>query len=236
MDTAIILAGGLGTRLRSTVPNLPKPMAPVNGRPFLSYLMDYWLGQGVRRFILSVGYKSHAICDHYGEVIYSNEEEPLGTGGGVLLAKRFLKNENDFLVLNGDTFFAVDLQSLRENHERNRACLTMSLLDIADNDRYGGVKMDTEGRVISFTTCRSGSDKRRVNGGVYLMCSDIFELDSGYTSIPKRSSLEDDFLPRLLEQGKYIAGHLALGTFIDIGVPDDYRRSKTLLKEFFRSS
>src|SRR3989344_9594340 len=112
---AIILAGGLGTRLQSVVKDLPKPMADVNGRPFLAYLMDYWIKQGVKRFILSVGYKSEIIRDYFGDeyngvsVAYSIEKKPLGTGGGLLLALKQLNSRGDFFGFNGGTFFKKKL-------------------------------------------------------------------------------------------------------------------------------
>lgn len=234
IDTAIILAGGLGTRLRAVVPDLPKPMAPVNGRPFLSHLMDYWLEQGICRFILSIGYKSHAVRDHYGEryrhadIDYAIEETPLGTGGGLLLAMRELQGSGHFLVLNGDTFFAVDLTSCWQDHARANADMTMALLDVADNDRYGGVAMDADGRVISLSESRSGSENRRVNGGVYLMRTGLFD---GLASAGQAYSLEDELFPSLLQSDRKVIGHLSSGMFIDIGVPEDYRRASTLLAE-----
>ncbi len=237
MITAIILAGGLGTRLRSVVPDLPKPMAPVNERPFLSYLMDYWIGQGVSRIILSVGYKSHAIQDCYGdsyrhaEISYSVEEQPLGTGGGLLLALRQLQGSDDFLVLNGDTFFAVEFDAFREYHKRTGTDMTMALLDVADNNRYGGVSMNQNDRIVSFDASRGDVANRCVNGGVYLMRQNLLDDYIGKGS-PKKCSLEDDLFPALLASGKSIAGYLSSGTFIDIGVPEDYRRAAGLLAEF----
>jgi len=238
VSTAIILAGGLGTRLRSVVPDLPKPMAPVNERPFLSYLMDYWIGQGVSRIILSVGYKSHAIQDCYGDsyrhakISYSVEEQPLGTGGGLLLALNQLQDSDDFLVLNGDTFFAVDLEALRECHKRMQADMTMALLDVADNDRYGGVSMSPDGCIVSLDAGRGNAGSKRVNGGVYLMKRDLFERYAvNVYAPPQRCSLEDDLFPALLNSGKHMVGYLSSGKFIDIGVPEDYRRSANLLKE-----
>lgn len=234
IDTAIILAGGLGTRLRSVVPDLPKPMAPVNGRPFLSHLMDYWLEQGIRRFVLSVGYKSHAVRDFYGdsyrhaEITYSVERNPLGTGGGLLLAMRELQDVEHFLALNGDTFFAVDLASCWRDHARAQADMTMALFDVADNDRYGGVAMDADGRIVSLSASRSGSESRRVNGGMYLMRAGLFD---GLADAGQAYSLEDDLFPRLLQGGGKIIGHVSTGMFIDIGVPEDYRRASSLLAE-----
>src|SRR3989344_6164126 len=111
---AIILAGGLGSRLRATVPDLPKPMAPIHGRPFLEYLLDYWAGQGVSRFVLSVGYKRDIIEEHFAtrykgtEADYAVEDQPLGTGGGFLLRLNPLGRTGPFLILNEGTYLEVD--------------------------------------------------------------------------------------------------------------------------------
>jgi|ETNmetMinimDraft_11_1059920.scaffolds.fasta_scaffold01447_6 D-glycero-alpha-D-manno-heptose 1-phosphate guanylyltransferase len=236
MSTAIILAGGLGTRLRSEVPDLPKPMAPVNERPFLSYLMDYWIGQGVSRIVLSIGYKSHAIRDYYGdryrhvELQYSVEEKPLGTGGGLLLALQQMQGGDDFLVLNGDTFFAVDLGVLMECHKHTGSDVTMALLDVAENDRYGGVSMDSNGRIASLDSSSGDAGSNRVNGGVYLMKRDLFD-GCAVDGLRQGCSLEDDLFPAILKNGKNVSGYLSSGRFIDIGVPKDYRRASTLLME-----
>ena len=110
MTEAIVLAGGLGSRLKAAVPDVPKPMAPINGRPFLEYLVDYWAGQGVDRFVLSVGYKREVIEEHFAvrhkgmEMDYAVENQPRGTGGGLLLALKHLRRSGTFLILNGDTF------------------------------------------------------------------------------------------------------------------------------------
>jgi len=239
VSTAIILAGGLGTRLRSEVPDLPKPMAPINGRPFLSYLMDYWIGQGVCRIILSVGYKSHAIQDYYGDCYkdaaleYSVEETLLGTGGGLLWSLRKLQDEKNILVLNGDTFFAVDMAGLKKSHESTCSDVTMALLDVADNDRYGGVSMDQDGHVMSLDSSREGATNRRVNGGVYLMSRHLFE-GCDASALPQRCSLEDELFPTWLNSGESVSGYLSSGMFIDIGVPEDYKRASLLLAEPFQ--
>src|SRR5262245_49936719 len=119
---AIVLAGGLGTRLRATIGDIPKPLAPVRGRPFLEYLLAYWIGQGVTSFILSVGYRSEMITGHFGAsfrgaaIDYAVEDRPLGTGGGLLLATTRLAADDPFLVLNGDTYFEVPLAALLKFH------------------------------------------------------------------------------------------------------------------------
>ena len=121
---AIILAGGLGRRLRAAVPDVPKPMAPINDHPFLEYLIDYWISQGVDRFVLSVGYKHEIIKRHFGtrykgiDVDYAVEDQPLGTGGGLLLALKRLRRTGPSLIMNGDTFFKVDLAPMRRYHQQ----------------------------------------------------------------------------------------------------------------------
>lgn len=139
---ALILAGGLGTRLRAAVPDLPKPMAPIRNRPFLEHQMDYWIGQGVTKFILSVGYMHELIEAHFGEtyrqcpVVYAREAAPLGTGGGLLLGLSHAQ-ENEVLVLNGDTFFEVSLAQFRAQHQALQADASIALRRIAKNARYG---------------------------------------------------------------------------------------------------
>jgi D-glycero-alpha-D-manno-heptose 1-phosphate guanylyltransferase len=218
---AVILAGGLGTRLRPVVKDLPKPMAPVNGRPFLELLLEYWIGQGVRRFVLSVGYLAEAIERHFGgrwrgaEVHYAREPEPLGTGGGLLLALGKATTER-ILVLNGDTYFAVPLDELLRFHEANRADWSMALFRSSDSRRYQGVSLAEDGRISSL----SGGT---VNGGVYLLRRGL------PWQARERCSLENDLLPHALGQGWRLYGRVFERLFIDIGVPQDYERAGALL-------
>ena len=140
IETAIILAGGKGTRLKKIVSDVPKPMAPINNRPFLEYLMDYWINQGISKFILSVGYLNEVITNHFGnsygsaQIEYVFESSPLGTGGGLLLASKDL-NES-FLLLNGDTFFEVKLSDFYSFHKKHNSEWTMSLFRSFDIERY----------------------------------------------------------------------------------------------------
>ena len=153
MTTAIVLAGGLGTRLRSAVPHLPKPMAPVAGRPFLAHLLDFWIAQGIDRVVLSVGYRHEAISHHFGsvyrgaEIVYTIETTPLGTGGGLLLAARQVHSDKRVLVLNGDTFFDVRLESLKHYAEKRDADWTFSLFRAPEPGRYMGLQVATDGRL-----------------------------------------------------------------------------------------
>ncbi len=230
MTTAVILAGGLGTRLRSAVANLPKPMAPVRGRPFLEFLMDYWIDQGVRRFILSVGYCKDAITDHFGEryrgvsIGYAVETEPLGTGGGLLRAASGLVEP--FLLLNGDTFFEVDLRQLRELHSGRNSAWTFSLFRTTEPGRYMGLELEADGRIRSLSSPETRLE-RLANGGVYFV--DPMVLEKVPFAAGRRVSLEDDILPAIVAAGGLLYGLESSGTFIDIGVPEDYFRSETVL-------
>jgi len=228
-ETAVILAGGLGTRLRAAVPGLPKPMAPVKGRPFLAHLMDYWLGQGVTRFILSVGYLHEAISRFFGEeyrgaaLHYAVEEVPLGTGGGLLLAVKHLGGNAPFLVVNGDTFFAVDGAALGCFHRGSGAACTLALFRAGEAGRYMGVTLGADGRVREL----AGQDGKLANGGVYVF--DPAALRDGGFAAGEKCSLEEALLPRLNASGAGLFGVECAGRFIDIGVPADYARAGEVL-------
>ncbi|HQT90271.1 MAG TPA: sugar phosphate nucleotidyltransferase [Acidiphilium sp.] len=230
MATAIILAGGLGTRLREVVPELPKPMAPINGRPFLALQIDYWIGQGIDRFVLSVGYCADTIRSYFGAAYrgrrldYAEERSPLGTGGGLLTALKGI--DERVVVLNGDTFFALSYPKLLDFHVAHNARLTMALHRRIDVDRYLGVELDSSDR-ISALTSSSMSGGGLVNGGVYLIEPSSlreFGLQSG-----ERYSLESEILPRYIGMASQIYGMECPGTFIDIGTPTDYHRAHDLL-------
>jgi len=228
---AIVLAGGLGTRLRAAVPDLPKPMAPVGGRPFLEHLLDYWVRQGVTRFVLSVGYKREAVAAHFGPahrgvpVSYAIEDQPRGTGGGLLLARAALAAAGPFLVLNGDTFFEVSLEALRKFHVANRADATLSLFRSPQPGRYTGIRIDPAGRIVSLAS--AGERGQPANGGVYLMERGLLDGSRRQEAAPL--SLEDDILPDALAGGKRLFGLECSGRFIDIGVPEDYARAENVL-------
>jgi D-glycero-alpha-D-manno-heptose 1-phosphate guanylyltransferase len=229
VTTAIILAGGLGTRLRSVVPDLPKPMAPISGRPFLEHQLDYWIKQGVSDFVLSIGYRHEVIVDHFGnrykdaELDYVIEKTPLGTGGGLLLAAEKVNRHEPFLLLNGDTYFAVDLKTLIKFSLANDADFCFSLFRTSEEGRYMGMDISSLGQIVSL---KSGTG-RLANGGVYWVSSravlpEIF-------SPGNKVSLEDDIFPAVLVSGQRLFGIEFSGTFIDIGVPDDYHRAPALL-------
>lgn len=232
MTSAVILAGGLGTRLRSTVPDLPKPMAPINGRPFLEHQLDYWIKQGISHFVLSVGYRHEAIVDHFGNsyngarLSYIIEKTPLGTGGGLLLAAEELGKNEPFLLLNGDTYFAVDLKTLIEFSSANDADWCFSLFRTNEEGRYMGMDISPQGQIISLKS-GTGRPGRLANGGVYWV--NPRALHSERFSPGDKTSLEDDIFPAAMALGQHLMGLEFSGTFIDIGVPDDYHRASTLL-------
>lgn len=234
MTEAIILAGGLGTRLRTVVADVPKPMAPVNDRPFLSYLMDYWIKQGVTRFILSVGYKYEIIQNFFGSsycdipVEYAIETEPLGTGGGFLKSTKYLKRDQPFLLLNGDTLFCISLSSLYEAHLSYQADLTMALCKANEGGRYGYVQQDSQHHIISMNA-RKAIIGEPSNGGVYLISPELLQE---LPSFSPPLSLEEKLLPELLTKNIRCFANLHQAPFLDIGVPKDYLKLQHFVEDF----
>ena len=227
---AVVLAGGLGTRLRTAVPDVPKPMASVNGRPFLEYLLEYWIAQGVKRFILSTGYRHEALAAHFSAAFHGAairqvvEERQLGTGGGLLLARAAVEARGPFLVLNGDTFFEVALEALRQFHAAHRADATLALFRSPQQGRYTGIDVGKAGEIRSFG---AGARGGLANGGVYLMEASF--LEGGPWQPRSAVSLEEDILPFAVQAGKRVYGMECAGRFLDIGVPEDYARAAEVL-------
>jgi len=222
---AIVLCGGKGTRLRSVVSDVPKPMADINGRPFLAYLLDDLADQGVETAILAVGYTREVILDYFGEsykgmnIKYSVEEEALGTGGGIKLACKLAKEE-EVLAINGDTFFKVDLQKLYDFFEESSAAMVMALKQMQDFDRYGTVRIGKDGRIMGFEE-KQYQKEGLINGGVYLFRKSMLEE----TDLPQKFSFETDILEKQYNNEAFYG--LGYDTyFIDIGIPEDYEKSK----------
>ncbi|MBI1192380.1 MAG: NTP transferase domain-containing protein, partial [Bacteroidetes bacterium] len=202
---AVVLAGGFGTRLRSVVADLPKPMAPVRGRPFLAYVLDELLNQGIMRVVLAVGYKAEAIRDYFGdnynglELVYSVEEEPLGTGGGIRQAVGLCHAESVF-VLNGDTYFRVSFEHLFNRFAASDSLLTIALKQMRDFDRYGTVLVNDAGVITGFREKRPMA-LGLINGGVYLMRTSLFALKP----LPERFSFEQEILEAEYLRGRFHA-------------------------------
>lgn len=231
---AIILAGGKGTRLRSAVPDLPKPLAPINGRPFLEHQMDYWVDQGTERFILSVGYMAELIVERIGPrfrgrpVDYCVEETPLGTGGGLLKATELLESDGPYLAMNGDTFFDVDLPALAAFADARGAALTFTLFRTGDLARYMGMDVAADGRILSLEA-NQDQPERLANGGVYLIGRNT--LDDVEWDGTSEISFESAIIPGLLERSQPVFGMAQTGRFIDIGIPSDYQRAAEILRD-----
>ena len=221
---AIILAGGRGTRLSSVLPYLPKPIAPVGGKAFLNYQFAYLEAQGIQRIILSVGYRREQIMELLGdsyhsiELCYVSEETPLGTGGALELALKEV-NENEVAVLNGDTYFPIDLSQLLELHLARNADLTLSLRKLEDGSRFGSVIV-RDNLVLEFLE-KGKSSSGLVNGGVYVMKSDLLTKQS----LKSPYSFETDAMPLLLKSKRVIAERFN-SYFIDLGIPEDYERAQ----------
>jgi len=234
MASAIILAGGKGTRLRSVVANLPKPMAPIRGKPFLAYQMQYWIEQGINRFILSVGYRYEDVKSYFGHefegipIEYAIEKKPLGTGGGFLLARKFCRDEIGFLLLNGDTYFPVSLDELKEFSIKNQADFVFSVFSSPDSERYMGMEVASDGRIMALK-CDASQINSFVNGGVYWVNNKKF--DSFVIDPVQHFSLESDIFPSLLAQGKRLFALEVKKNFIDIGIPADYSRASFALPQ-----
>jgi len=232
MKSAIVLAGGMGTRLKSVVSDVPKPMAPVQGRPFLEILMAYWRGQGIEHFILSVGYLAHIIQDHFGnswqgcQISYSIETEPLGTGGGILQASKLIPSDGPFLALNGDTFFAVNLGELSEFHLQNNADITLSAFSSTNTGRYMGIITESSHQIIALNT-KTQAKSCLVNGGVYALNSSFMKSMEKKQTAPQ--SWENDCLPQFLKDHKRLFAQTNSSDFIDIGIPEDFAKAQGFL-------
>jgi D-glycero-alpha-D-manno-heptose 1-phosphate guanylyltransferase len=228
----IILAGGLGTRLRSVVADLPKCMAPVNGKPFLAYLLDYLSQCPVRKVVLSVGYLHEIVMDwaeqHKDDypfaMEYAIEATPLGTGGGIRLAMRQCDAET-VCVMNGDTFFDVGFEGLLKAHHQGRKPVTMGLKPMKDFDRYGTVAIDESNLVTRFNEKQYCPDGL-INAGVYMLDNNG-QLDE----LPEKFSFENLFLHPQAAEGA-IQGYVSDGYFIDIGIPEDYEKARVDFKRF----
>ncbi len=227
---AIILAGGFGTRLKEVVPDLPKCMAPVNGRPFLFYLINYLRSQGVEKFIFSLGYKYEVIESYLNtqfptlDFQCSIEKEPLGTGGAILAAC-YKASEQTVLVANGDTLFKINVRSALIAHNKHHSDCTLLLKPMENFDRYGLVELDDEDTIKSFKE-KQFYKIGLINGGVYILNTEQFLAEE----LPSKFSFEKDYLEKYFETRK-IYGSVHDEYFIDIGIPEDYARVQQELKQ-----
>lgn len=226
---AIVLAGGLGARLQTVLSDMPKPMAPIQGKPFLAYLLDYLQIQGVTRVVLSIHYLGEKIRayfrSHYHgiDIQYTEESELLGTGGAVLNALSVIPEKNKpCFVLNGDTFFKLNYQAMYEYHDQHTASFSMALRVMDECSRYGKVLVDQQ-TIVAFHEkgeCGSGL----INAGVYLINPELIST----FDLPRKFSIEKDFIIPYLKELRPKA-YITEDYFIDIGLPQDYARAEAEL-------
>lgn len=233
LQTAIILAGGFGTRLQSVISDLPKPMAPVNEAPFLNYQLTYLRHFGIKKVVLSVGYLAEKIRSYYGtsyngiELNYAFETTPMGTGGGIRLGMEQCSDDY-ILVLNGDSFFDINLHEFFRLHVNEKAHYSLSLRTVTEPSRYGSVITDENHCIISFREKTESRGEGKINGGVYILDRKHF---LGATAADKNFSIEKDFFEKKLD-ALVIKGFEFKGYFIDIGIPGDYAKAQHDFKGF----
>lgn len=233
---AFVLAGGMGLRLRSVISDRPKPMAPVLGAPFLEILLDSLCGKGVREFVLLTGYRGEVIeecfqarVDRPYRVFFSREPQPLGTGGAVKLAGEWATDPT--LLVNGDTFYDVDLERLFRFHAGSTADVTLSLMLVEDSGRYGSVDVDAEGRVIGFQEKREAAGPGLINAGCSLLSGEFIR------NLPadRPFSMEQEIFPKTAQAGK-MYGMADQRAFFDIGTPESYEAFKEFAAKTWRTA
>jgi D-glycero-alpha-D-manno-heptose 1-phosphate guanylyltransferase len=234
---AIILAGGQGTRLRPVVSNVPKPMADIAGEPFLAHLIKLWSKCGINSFTISTGYLGYLIKDYFGakffgcDIRYSTEEFPLGTGGGLrrALTTNTWKSPN-ILLLNGDTWFEVDIKKLMfDSNQAGNQLITVALKPMPENERYGSVLVDASNKITNFKGAPDHADSAcLINGGCYLLS--VKKLVKYLIDFPDTFSLESDLLMPLSLIRK-VSGSIQDRAFLDIGTPKDYMRAAEIISQ-----
>lgn len=226
---AIILAGGFGTRLKTVVKDLPKPMALVAGRPFLSILLELLARNGFSRIILSLGYKAEIVVEHFGnsfagmELVYEIEDSARGTGGAIQFALRHCRDDHVF-VFNGDTFLDLEVDDVESLWRANRKPVIVTR-QASDAFRYGLIESNSD-RVIGFSE-KNVAGPGMVNAGCYVLPVNIF--DGFEKELP--FSIEADFFSKEVKH-HFFNIFITDGYFIDIGIPEDYERAQTELEEF----
>jgi D-glycero-alpha-D-manno-heptose 1-phosphate guanylyltransferase len=237
MTTAIILAGGLGTRLKEKVNDLPKPMAPVNNEPFLAHLLNHLIDNQVHNIHMSVGYMHEKIISYFGytyksaNISYSIEHEKLGTGGAFKFSLNNLNLNDDCLLLNGDSFFNIDLKSLLSFHKKNNSLFTLSLFEFFESYRYGEVSLRDSSSVVQLNE-KSAINHGFANAGIYAVNPGIIDILNKYyeTSF----SIENSLINYLISNNYNVKAKKFKGQFIDIGIPQDYIKANKFFKSLYK--
>jgi D-glycero-alpha-D-manno-heptose 1-phosphate guanylyltransferase len=234
--TAVLLVGGLGTRLRPVLSDSPKALARVGKDSFLALLVQQLRQQGVRHIVMCTGYLGNSIETEFGNgakwdvaIQYSRESSPLGTAGALKHARSLLDSVPEFLVANGDSFLELDIAHLLDFHHQHDGIATIAAARVPNASRYGTIVLDKSSRVTAFVEKTQSEAASLINGGVYVFKSSIF----GY--IPDGpSSLERDVFPRILDRRIYALQHS--GLFIDIGTPEDYQQAQRICERLSKAA
>ena len=228
-ERALILAGGLGTRLQNLIPDRPKVLAPIAGTPFLDILVRHLADCGIGRLVLLLGSRHEQVEDHvracqrnatwpsHVEVVFSIEPAPLGTGGAVKWAERFC--DKTFFLLNGDTYFDFDAKTLLQRHRTAGTIVTLSAATVSDAGRYGSLDVTPDGRVARFREKDACGGAGLINAGVYVMEPGVL----AHIIAGRPVSLESEVFPALLAGGQGMAVSAQDGSFFDIGTPSSYQ-------------
>lgn len=238
MLQAIILAGGFGTRLKSIVNDLPKPMAKIKNLPFLSYILTHLKTCGINDVVMSVGYMHEKIIDFFGNsylginIRYAIENEPLGTGGAIFHSLNLIDQKYPVAILNGDTFLNIDYQKLFQEFREFDQDLAIVLRHVEDTSRYGVIELNDKNIILSFLekNISNNSLSGLINAGVYVLKPDI----ATNFVLPKSFSFEKDFLCKHIKEIK-ARGIISDNYFIDIGIPDDYLKSQSEIPEIVKN-
>jgi NDP-sugar pyrophosphorylase family protein len=233
---AVLLVGGLGTRLHPILPSTPKPLASVGNQSFLELLIWQLRSQGIRRLVMCTGYLGEQIEEMFGDgrtwdvaIEYSKELSPQGTAGAIKLAQPILQDSQDFLVMNGDSYLEVDLRQFIHFHREHDGLGSMAVVKVNNAGRYGTVQIGSDGRVKGFSE-KTGRDAAGiVNAGIYIFNRSVFDY---FPEGP--ASLEKEVFPRILPQSVYAFEQH--GMFIDIGTPEDYARAQVLRDKLYETA
>jgi NDP-sugar pyrophosphorylase family protein len=230
IEQAVILCGGLGTRLRPLTHEIPKSMVPIKDRPFLAHLVDHFKKQGIGRFLFCTGHLQEQIEAHFGngssfdvEIIYSAEEEPLGTGGALLKANRLL--DDLFYVSYGDSLLPIDLAPIIELYSAQPALGVITVYDNHENIAANNVQLDADGLVLAYDKQESTADMNGVEAGISLLSKTILEL-----AIDRKFSMEMDIFPKLINRGR-LFGLLTPQRFFDIGTAEGLELGKVMIDD-----
>ena len=228
--TAVILAGGMGTRLRQVVSDRPKVMAEINGKPFITYLLDQLVDAGINQVFISTGYMARLIEETIGssykelQVDYFREETPLGTAGALKLAEQIVDAEY-CLVMNGDSYTEFDAISLFMSCKQKNASIVLLVKMVHGTSRFGTIQMNEKNEIIRFMEKGETTDSGLINAGIYMMKASTLQKIPGKTPC----SLEYDFFPAMI--GKGIYGYETEGNFIDIGTPESYAKAEAFFEQ-----